>query len=257
MPHHNLTYQEKEHVAFIRINTPVKDRMDLALLSDELNAVCSRINSEKEIRVVVVTSSLDNAFSLGEDLIADVSEAEKETEIKSCALAAPIAGISQPVIAGINGNGLGQGLEMALACDIRISTETSFFGLPHIRVGGIPSDGGIQRLSRLVGKGKVLEMVLTGELIDAREAERIGLVNKIVPPSELEGAISEMAHEMAAKSPSALKYAKESVCKGMDLTLEQGLRLEADLYFLLHSTEDRREGIEAFREKRTPEFKGI
>jgi enoyl-CoA hydratase/carnithine racemase len=256
MSYQTIAYHQKDHVAFIRINAPVKNRMEMALLSDELNAVCSKVGSDNEIRVAVVTSSVDDAFSLGEELIADISQAEQRTEIKSCALAEPIAGINQPVIAGINGNAVGQGLEMALACDLRISTETSFFGLPHIRVGGIPSDGGIQRLSRLVGKGKALEMVLTGDMIDAQEASQIGLVNKIVLPSELEGAVSDMAHELATKSPFALKYAKESVYKGMDLTLEQGLRLEADLYFLLHTTEDRREGVEAFREKRTPEFKG-
>jgi enoyl-CoA hydratase len=256
MQYENVACQKKEHVAFIRINTPPKDRAEMTLLSDELNLVCSKISTDDSIRVVVVTGSSGNVFSLGENLIADVSEAEQNTETESCALAEPIAGIRQPVIAGINGNAVGPGLELALACDIRIGTETSLFGLPHIRVGGMPSDGGVQRLSRLVGKGKALEMVLTGEMIDAQEAGRIGLVNKIVPPSELDGAISDMAHEMAAKSPFALRYAKESIHKGMDLTLEQGLRLEADLYFLLHTTEDRREGIEAFREKRKPEFKG-
>ena len=256
MPYENLTYEQKDHVGLIRINAPVKDRIEMAILSDELNAVCPTINSDKEIRVVVVTGSIDNAFSPGEDLCADFSDIEQDAETNTCMLAEPIAGINQPVIAGIKGNAVGQGLEMALACDIRIGTETSFFGLPNIRIGAIPSDGGIQRLSRLVGRGKALEMVLTGEMIDAREAVRTGLVNRIVPQLKLEGAISDMAHAMAAKSPFALKYAKESVYKGMDLTLDQGLRLEADLYFLLHTTEDRREGIEAFREKRTPEFKG-
>jgi len=255
MPYESLTYQEKEHVATIGINGPVKDRKEMALMSDELRDVCAKIRAVNEIWVVVVTSSLDNAFSLGEDLILDVSGTE-EAGINFCALAEPIAGVTQPVIAGINGNAVGLGLEMALACDIRISTETSLFGLPHISVGDIQSDGGIQRLSRLVGKGKALEMLLTGEMIDAQEASRIGLVNKIVSPLELAGAVSGMAHKMATKSPIALKYAKEAIYKGMDLTLKQGLRLEADLYFLLHTTEDRREGIEAFREKREPQFKG-
>ena len=257
MPNENLTYQEKDRVAFIRINAPVKDRMEMAHLSDELKAICSKIGSDNEIRVVVISGgSLGNAFSMGEDLIADALKAEQESGIQPCTLAEPIAGISQPVIAGINGNAVGQGLEMALACDIRICTETSHFGLPHIRVDSIPSDGGVQRLSRLVGRGKALEMLLTGEMIDAQEARRIGLVNIIVPSHELEGTISDMAREMAVKSPYSLKYAKESIYKGMDLTLEQGLRLEADLYFLLHTTEDRREGTEAFREKRAPQFKG-
>jgi enoyl-CoA hydratase/carnithine racemase len=256
MPYENLVCQKKEHVALIRINTQPNDRVELSILSSELSLVCSEISSDDSIRVVVVTGSSDNTLSMGEDLISEVSETEKDTQTESFALAEPIAEIIQPVIAAINGDAVGPGLELALACDIRIGTETSLFGLPHIKVGELPSDGGIQRLSRLVGKGKAMEMVLTGEMIDAQEAGRIGLVNKIVPPSELNGAISHMARDMAAKSPSALKYAKESVLKGMDLTLEQGLRLEADLYFLLHSTEDRREGIEAFKEKRKPEFKG-
>jgi enoyl-CoA hydratase len=256
MPYEHLACQEKEHVALIRINTQPNDLAETTLLSSELSLVCSKISSDDSIRVVVVTGSSDNTFSLEECLSSDIFETQHDTETESCSLAEPVAGISQPVIAGINGNAVGPGLELALACDIRIGTETSLFGLPHIKVGGMPSDGGVQRLSRLVGKGKALEMVLTGEMVNAQEAGRIGLINKIVPPSELDEAISNMAHEMAAKSPFALRYAKESIHKGMDLTLEQGLRLEADLYFLLHTTEDRREGIEAFREKRKPEFKG-
>jgi len=214
------------------------------------------IRSDNEVRVAVVTSSLENAFSLGEDMISKVSVTEEDAGIQSFALAEPISGINKPVIAGINGNAVGLGMELVLACDIRIGTETSCFGLPHIKAGCIPGDGGIQRLSRLVGKGKAMEMILTGDMIEAHEAERIDLVNRIVSPSELNDAVSDMAHKMAAKSPIALKYAKEAVHDGMELSLEQGLRLEADLYFLLHTTEDRSEGIKAFQEKRAPKFKG-
>lgn len=252
----SLSCHKKEHVAFISINALLKDRVEISYLSDELRDICSMIRSDNEVRVAVVTSSLENAFSLGEDVISDVSGTEEGSGIQSCALAEPIAGINKPVIAGINGNAVGLGLELVLACDIRIGTETSFFGLPHIKAGSIPNDGGIQRLSRLVGKGKAMEMILTGEMIDAQEAARIGMVNRIVSPPELNGAVSDLAHKMAAKSPIALKYAKEAVHDGMDLSLAQGLRLEADLYFLLHTTEDRREGIKAFQEKRTPKFKG-
>jgi enoyl-CoA hydratase/carnithine racemase len=160
------------------------------------------------------------------------------------------------VIAAINGDATGQGLELALACDIRVATEASHFGLPHIKKGLIPWDGGTQRLSRLVGSGKTLEMILTGEMIDAQEALRIGLVNKVVPREELMKAVTGLAQEMASKGPIALRYAKEAIHKGMDLTLEQGLRLEADLYLLLHTTKDRSEGIKAFREKKVPRFEG-
>ena len=252
----NLTYNREEHVAFISINARLKDPVEISYLSDELRDMCSLIRADNAVRVVVVTSSLDSAFSLGEDVISEVSGTEEEAGIQSVSLAEPIAEINKPVIVGIKGNALGLGMELILACDIRIGTETSSFGLPHIKTGSIPGDGATQRLSRLVGKGKALEMILTGAMIDAQEAGRIGLVNRIVSPQELPGAVSDMAHRMAAKSPVALKYAKEAVHDGMDLSLAQGLRLEADLYFLLHTTEDRREGIKAFQEKRTPQFKG-
>ena len=143
-----------------------------------------------------------------------------------------------------------------MACDIRIASEASRFALTHIKSGLIPGDGGTQRLSRLIGRGKAIEMILTGEMIDAQEALRIGLVNKIVPSEQLEETALQMAREMASKGPLAMKYAKEAINKGMDMTLEQGLRLEADLYLLLHTTRDRVEGIQTFRKKGVPRFEG-
>jgi len=145
---------------------------------------------------------------------------------------------------------------MALACDIRISAESSRFGMPLIQAGLIPWDGGTQRLARLVGRGKALEMILTGKTISAQEAQRIGLVNQVVSSQDLMGTTIKMAREMASKGSVALKYTKEAVYQGIDLTLEQGLRLEADLYLLIHTTKDRTEGIRAFREKRVPKFEG-
>jgi len=161
-----------------------------------------------------------------------------------------------PTIAAINGDAFGQWLELALACDIRISAEDARFSMPQVTYGEIPWDGGTQRLARLVGRGKALEMILTGEVIDALEAYRVGLVNRVVPRKALMKEAIALASEMADKGPIALRFAKEAVCKGMDLTLEQGLRLEADLYFLLHTTQDRTEGIRAFIEKRPPKFEG-
>jgi enoyl-CoA hydratase len=171
-------------------------------------------------------------------------------------VAEPIAKMDRPVIAAINGDAIGQGLEMALACDIRVASESSHFALNQIKAGLIPWDGGTQRLTRLVGRGKALEMILTGETIGAEEARRIGLVNQVVPSMELMAIVMKMAQEMASKGSIALRYTKEAVYQGMDLTLEQGLRLEADLYFLIHTTKDRAEGIKAFREKRVPKFEG-
>jgi enoyl-CoA hydratase/carnithine racemase len=185
-----------------------------------------------------------------------VSGVGEEIGIKLSSIAEPIARMDRPVIAAIQGDALGQGLEMVLACDIRIATEISRFGLPQIREGLIPWNGGTQRLARLVGRGKALEMIFAGETIDAREAYRVGLVNKILPPQELMSTVMNMAGEMATKGSIALRYTKEAVYQGMDLTLEQGLRLEADLYLLIHTTKDRTEGIKAFREKRVPKFEG-
>ena len=143
-----------------------------------------------------------------------------------------------------------------MACDIRIASEAARFALTHIKSGLIPGDGGTQRLSRLIGRGKAIEMILTGEMIDAREALRIGLVNKIVPSEKLEETALHMAREMASKGPVAVRYAKEAINKGIDMTLEQGLRLEADLYLLLHTTQDRVEGIQTFQKKGVPRFEG-
>jgi enoyl-CoA hydratase/carnithine racemase len=171
-------------------------------------------------------------------------------------VAAAIADIEKPVIAAVNGDAFGQGLELALACDVRIASSTARLGFPNVARGIIPMDGGTQRLSRIVGKGKALELILTAETISAEEAEKIGLVSKVVTPESLAAEVNTLAKTMATKAPIALRYIKEAVNKGTDMTLEQGLRLEADLYFLLHTTSDRTEGIQAFQQKRTPEFKG-
>jgi enoyl-CoA hydratase/carnithine racemase len=171
-------------------------------------------------------------------------------------MAVSIGSLTQPVLGVINGDAFGQGLELALACDIRISSDQARYAMPQIQNHEIPFDGGTQRLPRLIGRIQAMEMLLQGHIIGAREALGIGLVNQIVPQDELMSSSLKTAEELAAKGPLALRYAKEAVIKGMDMTLEQGLRLEGDLYFLLHTTEDRKEGITAFREKRTPVFQG-
>jgi enoyl-CoA hydratase len=167
-----------------------------------------------------------------------------------------VAAIEKPVIAAVNGDALGPGLELALSCDIRLASDRAKFGFPEVAEGFIPAGGGTQRLPRIVGRGKALELILTAETITAKEALEIGLVSKIMPPKELFTQAGSLAKDIAAKGPIALRFIKEAVNKGLDLTLEQGLRLEADLYFLLHTTADRTEGITAFLEKRKPKFKG-
>jgi enoyl-CoA hydratase/carnithine racemase len=256
MHYQTVSLQKGDHVMVVNLKDVVNDEIGMARLSDELTEICAEVTWDEEVRVVVLTGSGEKSFSLNASLNRTVSRPGEEQEMKFFSVAEPIAKIDRPVIAAIQGDALGQGLEMALACDLRVAAETSRFGLPQIHTGLIPWNGGTQRLTRLVGRGKALEMILTGETIDAREAYQVGLVNKVVPPKELMSTVTGMAREMASKGSIALRYTKEAVYQGMDLTLEQGLRLEADLYLLIHTTKDRTEGIKAFREKRVPKFEG-
>ena len=239
----------------VGISDPMDEQIKLVCLSKELKELFAGTDWDEEVRATVITGDGEKTFSMGK-MLSKVVKANGEGETQFSSLAESIARIDRPVVAAISGDAIGQGLELALACDIRIAADASRFGFPQIKGGLIPWDGGTQRLARLVGRGKALEMILTGEIIDAQEALRIGLVNRVVPTGELMEVAMKMAQEMASKGPIALRYAKEAVYKGMEMTLEQGLRLEADLYLLLHTTKDRTEGIEAFREKRTPKFDG-
>jgi enoyl-CoA hydratase len=244
MLYQTLNYQKTDRVATASIIGPVNNPLTLVQLSDELNELCDRITWDEEIRVVILSG------------IGEMFPPLEKEPLPFSSIAEPITKLDKPVIIAMDGNVVGQGLELALACDIRIAAEKSCFGLPHVKAGLIPWDGGTQRLTRLVGKGKALEMILTGEIIDVQEAYRIGLVNKIVSSGHLMTTVSEMAQEMASKAPIALRYTKEAISKGMEMTLEQGLCLEADLYLLLHTTRDRTDGIQAFREKKIPKFEG-
>ncbi len=256
MSYQTLTCHKKDHLVIINLIGPVNDQLKMARLSGELSDLCAEITLDDEIWVIILSGTGEKPFSIGMELIEAVSNFTEEPRIKFCSFADPIAKLDRPVIAAINGDAIGQALELALACDIRIASENSRFGLPHVKTGLIPWDGGTQRLLRLVGVGNAMQMILCGEIINAHEAYRIGLVNKVVSPEEIKAVAMEVAQEMVSKAPIALRYAKEAIYKGMDLTLEQGLRLEADLYFILHTTGDRTKGIKAFREKRDPGFEG-
>ena len=240
-----IIVNQQQHIARIILNRPQADNVITQQLAQELAAACQQINQDDNIYVVVVTGAGDKAFCAGSEPTSPEASA-----------AAAIASIDRPVIAAINGNALGAGLELALACDLRLAAKRARFGLPQVARGRIPADGGTQRLPRIVGKGKALELILSAATIDAEEALAIGLVNKVVAAAELADEAEELARAVAGKGPVALRYAKEAVNKGLDLTLEHGLRLEADLYFLLHTTADRTEGITSFREKRPPRFQG-
>ena len=244
-----------DHKAVIELAGPVTGADRIRSASDQLSDACSGISGADEARVVAFVGSGENPFSWGEgydDLL--------ETAAAGAGLfrspAESLGDLELPVVVGIRGDAFGPGLELALACDIRIAAEGARFGLPQVRAGYIPCDGGTQRLSKIVGKAKALEMILTGETIEAREALRIGLVNRVVPEEEVVNTVMDMAGEMVSRAPVAMRFAKEAVMDGMEMTLEQGLRLEADLYFLLHTTRDRAEGITAFREKKVPRFEG-
>jgi enoyl-CoA hydratase/carnithine racemase len=161
-----------------------------------------------------------------------------------------------PIIAGINGFALGGGCELAMCCDIRIASDRAELGLTEVTLGIIPGGGGTQRLPRLVGRGKALELILTGKRIDAQEALRLGLVEQVVPHEQLMQTVDALALTISSRAPLAVKYAKEAVVRGQELSLEEGLRVEAELYTLLRTTEDRMEGAQAFKEKRPPRFRG-
>ena len=250
-----ILYTKKDHVGYITLNAlETGNRLDLPLTL-ELEEVCSRINGDEDIYLAVLTGAGD-CFCLGGDAQEMVSTGNcEELPIRHSPVEA-MASIDRPIIAAINGDAIGQGLELALACDLRLAADSARFGLPQITAGTIPLDGGTQRLSRIIGKGKALEMVLTGELIGSQEALEIGLVNRVVSRDRLTSEVEILAGSLAAKAPLAMRYVKEAVNQGLDMTLEQGLRLEADLYFLLHTTADRTEGIRSFLEKRKPEYKG-
>ena len=252
----SMIYEKKESVGIIVIDRPnFKNAINDQMVS-ELTDIRNEINRDNDVKVVIFTGAGQGAFSVGTDEREFSSNEGKLRRIERLSLASILGTFKCPTIAAINGDAFGQGFELGLACDLRICSKNSRFAMTQVTDGEIPWDGGTQRLPRLVGKGKALELILTGETIDAQEAFRIGLVSKVVSSDELMVVAMDMAREMASKGPIALRYAKEAIHKGMDLTLEQGLGLEADLYLLIHTTKDRAEGIQAFREKRTPKFEG-
>ena len=257
-PYETILVERRGPVAIITINRPekrnalnIQTRADGAAALDELSA-------DDSVRVVVFTGAGDKAFVAG----ADIAEFANRTAITQRevmldrGLFNSIDTMPKPVIAMINGYCLGGGCELALACDIRVASERAAFGQPEINLGIIPGGGGTQRLTRLVGEGKAMELILTGEIIDAQTALTLGLVNHVVAADQLEAKTMEIANRIAEKSPIALRLAKEAIKLASRSNLDEGLRREVDLFALCFSSADKDEGVKAFLEKRKPEFKG-
>ena len=253
-----LLFEKRGRVGVVTINRPDKRNALNIKTREEGAALLEELRTDDSVGVVVITGAGDKAFIAGADIaeFAGRTAMMQRDVMTARSLFTAIDTFPKPVIAMINGYCLGGGCELALACDLRIASETASFGQPEINLGIIPGGGGTQRLTRLVGEGKAMEMILTGEIVNARTAYEIGLVNHVIPAGELEAKTMEIANRIADKSPIALSLAKEAVKLASRSTLDEGLRREVDLFALCFSTEDKDEGVGAFLEKRKPTWKG-
>jgi enoyl-CoA hydratase len=258
MSFETLTLAVADRIATITVNRPDKLNALNARVIEELAAAIDDARGRPEVGGVILTGA-GRAFVAG----ADISELEGHGGMSAKALAqrgqavfARFESSPKPVVAAVNGFALGGGCELAMACHIRLASEAAKFGQPEVKLGLLPGYGGTQRLPRLVGKGRALQLLLTGEIIDASEALRIGLVNRVVAPDQLIGAATTMLTQILANGPLALAGCIEAVNRGYDLSLDDALTLEATGFGLLASTDDKREGTRAFLEKRPPTFTG-
>jgi enoyl-CoA hydratase len=254
-----ITVEKREDkVAVLTINRPDKLNALSTIVHAEGVAALDELRSDADVRVLVITGSGQRSFIAG----ADISEFQGQTPVTQRNLFFErtffnsIDSFPKPVIAMINGFCLGGGNELALACDIRVASENAKFSQPEINLGIMPGGGGTQRLSRLIGEGRAMEMILTGDMIDAATAHRFGLVNHVFPLEELESGTMDLARKIAEKAPIALQLSKEAVKFASRSNLDEGLRREVDLFAICFSTEDKKEGVSAFLEKRKPVFKG-
>jgi len=253
-----LLVERRGRVAIITINRPEKRNALNIQTREEGARLLEELRDDESVGVVVFTGAGDKAFIAGADIaeFAGRTALTQREVMMARSLFTAIDTFPKPVIAMVNGYCLGGGCELALACDLRIASETASFGQPEINLGIIPGGGGTQRLTRLVGEGKAMELILTGDIIDAQAAYNIGLVNMVVPAADLEAKTMEIASRIAEKSPIALRMAKEAVKLASRSNLDEGLRREVDLFALCFSSEDKDEGVGAFLEKRKPVFKG-
>lgn len=253
-----ITVEKRGAVAVLTINRPDKLNALNNKVHTEGVAALDELRKDDSVRVIVITGSGEKSFIAG----ADISEFEGQTPVTQRntfherSLFNSIDTFPKPVIAMVNGFCLGGGNELAMACDIRIASENAKFSQPEINLGIMCGGGGTQRLTRLVGEGRSMEMVLTGDMIDATTAEKFGLVNHVYPADQLETETMKLADKIAEKAPIALQLSKEAVKFASRSNLDEGLRREVDLFAICFSTEDKKEGVAAFLEKRKPVFKG-
>jgi enoyl-CoA hydratase/carnithine racemase len=255
----NILYEKKGAIAYVMLNRPkVLNALSHATW-ENLEAAFEDAREDGAIRGVILTGAGDKAFIAGADIseLAHVTavEAEQSSAYGQKVLNL-IENLGKPVIAAINGFALGGGCETAMACTVRIASESAKFGQPEVKLGLLPGGGGTQRLPRLVGKGRALQLILSGETISAQEAYRIGLVNEVVPATDLITRCEAVLKQIFSNAPIAVKYALEAVNKGLETTQDEGLSLEASYFGLCAATEDKQEGTSAFLEKRKPQFKG-
>jgi enoyl-CoA hydratase/carnithine racemase len=255
----NVVYEKKGAFAYVTVNRPkVLNALNKATWAD-LRTSFEDARDDAAVRGVILTGAGNKAFIAGADIseLARVTafEAEQSSRFGQEVLDL-IEDLGKPVIAAVNGFALGGGCETAMACTIRIAVENAKFGQPEVKLGLIPGGGGTQRLPRLVGKGRALQLILSGEMISAQEAYRIGLVNEIVPATDLITRAEAFLKQIAANAPIAVKFALEATNKGMETSQSEGLLLEASYFGLCAATEDKREGTSAFLEKRAPQFRG-
>jgi enoyl-CoA hydratase/carnithine racemase len=259
-----ILYRLEDGIAFLTLNRPEALNALSRQMTSEIIAACQLIHDDPSVRVVILSGAGERAFCAGMDLkeraagssVSPIDHRALRVRPAPTAHHKAIAAVDRPTIAAIHGWAVGGGLEVALACDIRVASEDAKLGLTEVHRGIIPGAGGTQRLARVVGKGHALKMTLTGEPIDAQEAYRIGLVSEVVPRAQLMDAALAMAQKIGRGAPIATRFAKEAINKGIELPLDEGLRLEVDLSTLISQTEDAKEGPRAFAEKRPAVWQG-
>lgn len=257
-PTETLIVRVDSRIGFVTINRPDKMNALNQQVRADLRSVFGHLKNSPEVDAVIITGAGQKAFAAGTDiseLKSLTNESGREFSASGQGVLNLIENLGKPVIAAINGYALGGGFELALACHIRLATEDARLGLPEVNLGLIPGYGGTQRLGRLLGTGRALEMILTGNHIDAREALRIGVINRVVPKQELAGAAEELARTISRKGQLAIRMALKAVGAASELNLTDGQELEASLFGICCASDDAKEGTAAFLEKRTPEFR--